>query len=159
MTQNSSSFKPGQSGNPKGRPKGVRTLSRLIDTLGDETYTGVEEDYRTTTIRRLWQAASSGTLNLGAESRELKTGEWVRLVQWLVTHMDKVAIKQWDWQGQMQIRNEGEWQLESAKEGEAEETFQVEETEMERAKRITASAHEKLNAAIMMFASHKDDLP
>jgi hypothetical protein len=40
MGISSTSFKTGKSGNPSGRPKGTRTLARLIDSIGDETFSG-----------------------------------------------------------------------------------------------------------------------
>src|SRR5437764_4493164 len=103
MPKSSTSFTSGKSGNPRGRPKGVRTLARLIDSVGDEMCSGTEQDYRTATIRRLWQAAATGSLSMGKSSYRLKVDDWIRLVQWLVNHMDQVAVEQWDWQGQSQI--------------------------------------------------------
>jgi hypothetical protein len=125
MTHNSTSFKPGKSGNPSGRPKGVRTLARLIDAIGDETLSGTEEDFRTMTIRRLWRAAATGKLDLGKTSRQLKPKDWSELVQWLVGHMDKVAIEQWDSHGLSQTQAEIAWEKareaqESVEEGEPE---------------------------------------
>src|SRR5579859_669096 len=99
MAKNSSSFQPGKSGNPSGRPKGVRTLARLIDAIGDESCPEAAEDFRTATIRKLWEAAATGTVSIGETAQQLKAGEWIRLVQWMVDHMDKVAVEQWDWQG------------------------------------------------------------
>ncbi len=60
------------------------------------------EDYRTTTIRRLWKAAATGRLNLGTTSRELKSEQWIELVQWLIKHVDQAATDQWEWQGHYQ---------------------------------------------------------
>jgi len=108
MARSSTSFKPGKSGNPHGRPKGIRTLARLIDIVGDETSQETDADYRTTTIRRLWQAASTGQLD---RARPLKNAEWLELVKWLVAHVDRAAMAQWDWPGPTQIRVEDEIDL------------------------------------------------
>ncbi len=106
MVKNSTSFQPGQSGNPGGRPKRVRTLATLIDSLSDEACSGMTEDYRTATIRRLWDAAATGKLGQGKTAKALNAREWLALVQWLVSHMDKVAIEQWDVRGNMPFRRE-----------------------------------------------------
>jgi hypothetical protein len=154
MPKSSTSFKPGRSGNPSGRPKGVRSLARLIDSIGDETFSGTEDDFRTATIKRLWQAAATGKLNLGKTSRQLKNGEWLDLVQWLVTHMDKVAVEQWDWQGQSQIHAEED--MEAAEE---EECIDGERPKWIWAQRITGDYAEAVKGILEAVDRVEDGVP
>ncbi len=53
-------------------------------------------------VRRLWEAAATGKLSIGNVPRELRTEQWIQLLQWLIKHMDQAAFEQWEWQGHMQ---------------------------------------------------------
>lgn len=56
------SFKPGQSGNPKGRPKKEWTWSGLIDQVAEEADTKSGKQFKDIVAKKLWEAAASGQL-------------------------------------------------------------------------------------------------
>lgn len=95
--KNATSFKPGQSGNPRGRPPGVRSMARLLDEIGNQSVLGKGKgpgaDYRAVVARKLWFAAATGWLNLGESSRRINMKLWMQLVTWMFEHLEAAAIR------------------------------------------------------------------
>jgi hypothetical protein len=61
----STSFKPGQSGNPGGRPKKDWTWSGLLEQVANEIEPKSRKPFKELVTRRLWVEAANG--NLGAQ--------------------------------------------------------------------------------------------
>lgn len=53
-------WKPGQSGNPKGRAKRGNTLADLIRDIGDQPYKDEQKTLRNKAIEALWTKAGKG---------------------------------------------------------------------------------------------------
>ena|SRR5688500_18404908 len=55
-------FKPGQSGNPKGRPPKGEATAEILRAIGDLTYNNTEKTYRERAAQVLWEQACKGNL-------------------------------------------------------------------------------------------------
>jgi hypothetical protein len=85
----------------------------------------------------------------------LKPEHWIGLVQWLVSHMDKVAVEQWEWQGQSQI--EAEAKLEA---GEVEDDVEVgAATDTARVQWLTGGYEDVVNALVALVESVDNEVP
>jgi hypothetical protein len=64
MTRNATSFKAGQSGNPKGRPPKKRTLTNLLEKGGNKKFAVGEEQFaaKQLFVQRIWQGLATGHL-------------------------------------------------------------------------------------------------
>ena len=65
MAKTITSFKPGQSGNPKGGPKREWTWSGLLEQAGEEIYTdknGTKIQFKAMVTKRLWLEAAKGDM-------------------------------------------------------------------------------------------------
>ena len=67
MKQHAGMFKPGQSGNPKGRPKGGRALTDLLKKQGNKTmldFDGKKRARKFIVPRLAWELATEGCVTL-----------------------------------------------------------------------------------------------
>ena len=86
-------WKPGQSGNPNGRPPKSRTLSAILERAGSRTVQAVGEDKRTASRRfiaqALWEMATTGECTL-ANGRTLKAEPqgWFDVVKFIYAQID-----------------------------------------------------------------------
>jgi hypothetical protein len=84
-------FKPGQSGNPAGRPRKGKALTEILQTAGAKT---LEYDGKRITGKRLiahllWQAATAGAVIFpDGRSESLDMEGWLDVVKWLYTRLD-----------------------------------------------------------------------
>jgi len=74
-------WKPGQSGNPKGRPKGAKSLNDLLRKIGDEKLEGTDLTKREAVMRKVYKLAYEGkpwAVQFIADRTEGKAVETVR---------------------------------------------------------------------------------
>ena len=83
MPRSSTTFKPGQSGNPRGRPK--KKLSQVLAAVADKA----ETHYSERLADALFEFATTGKVTLGATTLEAENvREWFDAVKWIYEHID-----------------------------------------------------------------------
>lgn len=62
MTKNDTSFKPGKSGNPKGRPPKKRTLTNLLEKGGNQKFAaeGKPQAAKQLFVQKVWEGLATG---------------------------------------------------------------------------------------------------
>lgn len=87
----STSFKPGQSGNPKGRPPKKRALTNLLERGGNvkiQTEQG-EISAKKVMVARIWQGLATGQMTFGAETMKIdKIDDYITLVKLVLSQVD-----------------------------------------------------------------------
>lgn len=87
-------FPPGESGNPKGRPKKDRALTAMLEAAGARTVDAEDgrASLRKLAIQGVWEAVTEGRVRFrsGAEM-PLYSKDYVELVKFLFTHIDGPA--------------------------------------------------------------------
>jgi hypothetical protein len=88
MAQTNTSWRNGQSGNPKGRPPmRTRPLATALREIGAEQT--ADQENRTTVALLVWKALRTGNLELDSGKRiDLTAKEWLELVKWVHHHVD-----------------------------------------------------------------------
>lgn len=87
----SSRWKPGESGNPSGRPPKNRALTDLLEKAGSKT---IEIDGKPISGKRIlarlaWDLAVTGKATFpDGTSLALDPSDWLGLVKWIYTHID-----------------------------------------------------------------------
>jgi hypothetical protein len=92
---NPSRWKPGQSGNPNGRPRRKRALTDLLLRIGEETVIvgGEEMTAKETVARAIWHLAIYGEVSLAGRTLRVETvSEWSHLVKWLYSHLESGKV-------------------------------------------------------------------
>jgi len=87
------SWKPGQSGNPRGRPKKKRTLTEILARAGSKTIEDADGKRRSgkrIVARLLWQAATTGVVQFpdAKETIVIPLSDWLGIVRFLYGHID-----------------------------------------------------------------------
>lgn len=86
-------WKPGESGNPNGRPLKNRALTTILEQAGNKTVLDKATDKRAARKRILarlvWQLATEGKVILpNGTGLELDPEDWIGLVKWIYQHID-----------------------------------------------------------------------
>lgn len=99
MAKSSTSFKPGKSGNPKGRPPKSRAMTEILVAAGKKKASdgdGGNISRNKLLAEMIWKASIGGEVTFHATNREfggsrtlqLKLPEWIDFVKWLIEQMD-----------------------------------------------------------------------
>lgn len=56
------SWKPGQSGNPKGRPPAGESWAEILRQVGEETYPRTGKPFKEAVSRKIWNMAAAGDI-------------------------------------------------------------------------------------------------
>jgi hypothetical protein len=88
-------FKPGQSGNPKGRPPKHRAFTEILRKRGSRTFECADGKRRSgnqIVATALWELAATAKTQLvndeGVVTFQVKGGEWFDVVQFLFKQID-----------------------------------------------------------------------
>lgn len=85
-------FNPGESGNLKGRPKGKRALTELLENAGSEIVTlknGEKITRKDLLARMVWEVTTTGETTL-ANGKRLRVApkDWFAIMQFIYKHID-----------------------------------------------------------------------
>jgi hypothetical protein len=100
MARSSTSFKPGQSGNPAGKPPKSRALTALLEAALDKPAkgpNGKSSPRKSLMAERVAEAVSTGFVTLPDEEGKnrrvpLTLADWRAFVQWLYVHVDGAKV-------------------------------------------------------------------
>jgi hypothetical protein len=87
-------FRPGQSGNPAGRPPKSRALTEILERGGAKTVLvdGKPMSGKRYIARALWELATTGRVTLpDGTSWTVDPKDWLDTVKWLYVHIDGPA--------------------------------------------------------------------
>lgn len=88
----SSRWKPGQSGNPAGRPPKSRALTEILERAGSrsvEMPDGKRVSGKQLVARLAWDLATTGQAEFpGGKQLVIEPVDWLALVKWLYSHID-----------------------------------------------------------------------
>lgn len=92
MAKSKTSFKPGQSGNPAGRPPNEAALRNILRdaSLTTVSYNNERMARRQVIAEILWVAATTGRLSFDGRNDILTASDYLNLVKFLVTTIDPV---------------------------------------------------------------------
>lgn len=93
MARSSTSFQPGQSGNPKGRPKKGRALTTMLEKAGAFAYETTEDGKRIparkAAAQRAWQGLATGMMTFpDGRVIELDANAWLKLAAFVYAQID-----------------------------------------------------------------------
>lgn len=85
-------WRPGQSGNPNGRPPNNRALTHILKMALDQTHDATGKAYKQLVAEKLVEALSTGKVTFDNDKIfDLEGGDWLGMVRWLYVHIDGQA--------------------------------------------------------------------
>lgn len=85
-------WKPGQSGNPNGRPPVNRALTEILKRALDRTHDKTGRAYKELVAEKVSEALADGKVTFEDDKTiELDGGEWLGMVRWMYQHIDGPA--------------------------------------------------------------------
>lgn len=107
IVTNGGRWKPGQSGNPKGRkPKG-RALTEILKLKGEGLVSvgGEEISAQDALAEAVWQFVTRGEVWLsGKKLSAQNVTEWANVVKWLYTHIEPVSMSEPEMETELVVR-------------------------------------------------------
>ena len=91
MTTRPTAWKPGQSGNPNGRPPKQRALTEILERAGGRTVEieGKKVSGRRLVARMAWEGLTTGIVTFPDDKiLTLSPTDWKDLLKWIYTHVD-----------------------------------------------------------------------
>ncbi len=89
---NSTTWQPGQSGNPRGRPPKKRALSNMLEHGGRLKLRGSDETAQKQMVKRIWEGLSTGRMVFGngSDTRviELGAADIIALAKLVLSQID-----------------------------------------------------------------------
>lgn len=99
-------FQPGQSGNPKGRPKKDRALTAILERAGSATVDvgGKRVSGKQLMARMVWQGITSGEIAFpDGKKMRLAPQDWRDFVKWAYAHIDGPPRPELDGDGNLKV--------------------------------------------------------
>jgi hypothetical protein len=100
-------WKPGQSGNPKGRPAKGRALTEMLRLKGDDLVTigGEQLTGQEALAKAVWEFVLTGEVWLAGKRLEARgVMDWAYVVKWLYNHVEPVALIDTDVEPEVVVR-------------------------------------------------------
>lgn len=85
---NAGKWKQGQSGNPKGRPRKERALTRLLENAGRSKLGDSIETAQRLLVRRVWEGVATGRIQFDDRTMELSSTDYIKLTSMVFGQID-----------------------------------------------------------------------
>jgi hypothetical protein len=100
-------WKPGESGNPRGRPRRGSALTELLRLKGEQSIVigGEEKPAKEALAEAVWQFVMSGEVWLAGKRLSANSvGEWASVVKWLYSQVEPPRMIEGDDEPELVVR-------------------------------------------------------